>query len=450
MDRFEHRPAENVERLRDTTARAPGSVAPADAAPRYEPPDDPSAPPTLEAEQRHRLQRALGPDCQITGLLGTGGFASVYAAWDVRLRRAVAVKTLRPELSLSGAGLARFRREAQAIAQLRHPNIVPIYTVGEVEDVAYYVMPFLRGETLAQCLRRQAPLAVEDARRILMEVGGALAMAHGAGVVHRDVKPENIMLEDPDRRAVMMDFGIAKLFTADAASAYITETGEAVGTPTYMSPEQAVGESDVDHRSDQYSLAVVAYEMLTGRAPFVGQSIAVIVAQRFGAPVPSVRSLRREVPRHVSDAIECAMRCDPADRFASMADFVKALDAPPDEARSRAWLLEVRSGDLATQWHEVRAGASLLVGRDPRAEVRLPTEDRDASRQHCRVQVDEDGALVEDLGSKNGTYVNGSRVHWARLAAGDRIRCGTTRLRVHLVSRPAADTTTVSGLAPLG
>jgi len=189
---------------------------------------------------QRRVQKAVGAGFEVQRLLGAGGFAAVYAARDAKLKRDVAIKVLRPELLVSASILERFQREAETIAGLRHPNIIPIYQVGEGEGLAWFVMPLVQGETLRATLEREGRLTVEEARRILVEAAAGLAMAHEAGVVHRDIKPENIMLEGRERRVLLMDFGIARALGTSAEGG-LTGTGMVVGTPLYMSPEQASG-----------------------------------------------------------------------------------------------------------------------------------------------------------------------------------------------------------------
>jgi serine/threonine-protein kinase len=278
---------------------------------------------TSEAAHRARLQRALGAGWQITRLIGRGGFAEVYAALDVNLRREVAVKTLRHDLEVSPQMLQRFRREAESVARLRHPNIVPIYQVGEGEGIVYFIMPVIEGESLATALVRDGSFSIGDTCRVLREVAGALGAAHRMGVVHRDVKPDNIMLEGPERRAVVMDFGIAKL--ADAAEARLTGTGLLIGSPHYMSPEQAAGESELDQRSDQYSLAVVGYQMLAGRMPFEATSVQSVLFKQMTETPPPIAALRPDVPPSLEAALARALAKKPEDRFPTMEEFAAAL-----------------------------------------------------------------------------------------------------------------------------
>src|SRR5206468_12536562 len=186
------------------------------------------------------LQRALGPHFILGPLIGRGGYAEVFSVRDKRLKRDLAIKVLRPDLIVSRSLLARFRREAEAVAALHHPQIVPVYDVGEAEGICYIAMPLIRGESLKAVILREGCLPVTEVKRILSEAAHALSVAHQAGVIHRDTKPENIMLEGPEHRVLLMDFGIAK--AVDANEAAVTATGVIVGTPQYMSPEQASGD----------------------------------------------------------------------------------------------------------------------------------------------------------------------------------------------------------------
>src|SRR6476620_6646626 len=194
----------------------------------------------------------------------------VYRARDVRLKRGVAVKLLPPELAFRGDIRQRFLREAEMAARLSHPNIVPIYTVDERDGLVYFVMALVQGGSVGDRLRRTGTLSIAETRRILREVADALAYAHAAGVVHRDIKPDNVLLDADSGRAMVTDFGIARAASDDGDSPRLTATGAALGTPAYMSPEQCAGDREIDGRSDLYSLGAVAYQMLTGVAPFSG------------------------------------------------------------------------------------------------------------------------------------------------------------------------------------
>ena len=271
---------------------------------------------------RDRVVAALEHQYLIEDEIGRGGMAVVYRARDRRLARLVAIKVLPPELAHDPAVRERFTREAQTSAQLAHPHIVPIYDVGERDGVAYFVMGLVAGGNLAQRLDRQPRRPVDEVRRLLSETADALAYAHLRGVIHRDVKPDNILLEPESGRALVTDFGIAR---AIESGTRLTLTGVAVGTPTYMSPEQAVGERDLDGRSDLYSLGVLGYQMLTGRPPFAAaNSMALLLKHVSERPKP-IAELRPEAPKSMCDAIERALRKAPEDRWPTAAAFRDAL-----------------------------------------------------------------------------------------------------------------------------
>src|SRR5438309_10247122 len=238
--------------------------------------------------------------------------ATVYLATDLRHHRQVAIKVLNPELA-AALGPERFLRELESRARLHPPHILALHDSGDADAFLYYVMPYVEGESLRQRLMHEKQLPLEDALQITGAVASALTYAHSHGVVHRDIKPENILLSGDE--AVVADFGIARAITL-ARGANLTATGLAVGTPTYMSPEQAAGEAQLDGRSDVYSLGCVLYEMLAGEPPYTGASAQVVIAKRFTDPVPSVRRLR-EVPEAVEEAVTKALARAPADRFGS-------------------------------------------------------------------------------------------------------------------------------------
>jgi len=271
-----------------------------------------------------RLQGALSDRYAIERELGQGGMATVYLARDLKHGRPVAIKVLKPELALA-LGPERFLREITIAAQLNHPSILPLHDSGEAGGLLYYVMPWVEGESLRDRLDREKRLPLEDAFRITREVADALSYAHSRGVVHRDVKPENILFQAG--HALVSDFGIA-LAVSEAGSARLTGTGLAVGSPAYMSPEQAVGEGGVDNRTDVYALGCVLYEMLAGAPPHAGSSSLEVLARRLTEPAPSVRLARESVPLAVDQALAKALAALPADRFASAADFIEALARP--------------------------------------------------------------------------------------------------------------------------
>jgi serine/threonine-protein kinase len=282
-----------------------------------------------------RVVAALGHQYQVESEIGRGGMSVVYRARDIRLNRTVAIKVLPPELAYDPAIRTRFTREAQTSAQLSHAHIVPIYDVGEREGIAYFVMSLVSGGNLAALLAREPRQPIEEVRRLLCEIADALAYAHVRGVIHRDVKPDNILLDADSGRAIVTDFGIAR---AIEAGTRLTITGNALGTPQYMSPEQAVGEREVDGRSDIYSLGVVAYQMLTGRLPFTGgNTMALLLKHVNERPLPIVE-LRPDAPKPLRDAIERALMKAPEDRWPTAASMRQAImsDEPAPSWRAEA------------------------------------------------------------------------------------------------------------------
>jgi len=270
-----------------------------------------------------RLKVALADRYAVEREVGRGGMATVFLAQDQRHRRPVALKVLHPQLAVS-LGPDRFLREIQIAAKLQHPHIVPLYDSGQAGDFLYYVMPYVEGESLRQRLEREQRLPVEDAVHIARAVATALDYAHRQQIVHRDIKPENVMLHEGE--PLVTDFGIAKAVTVAAEN--LTQTGTAVGTPSYMSPEQAAGEGELDGRSDIYSLGAVLYEMLAGTAPFAGPTIQAIMAKLFTDPVPPLRKHRAETPEWLEQGVLKALAKAPGERFATAAQFAQALKAP--------------------------------------------------------------------------------------------------------------------------
>jgi len=282
-----------------------------------------------------RLQAALADRYTIERELGRGGMATVYLAEDRKHHRLVAIKVLKPELA-AALGPERFLREIDTAARLNHPHILPLHDSGQAGGFLYYVMPYIEGESLRDRLEREGPLPLEEALRITREVASALSYAHSHDVVHRDIKPENILVSGGE--AVVADFGVARAIT-QAAGTRLTETGIPVGTPAYMSPEQASGGGPLDGRSDVYSLACVLYEMLVGEPPYTGASAQVVIAKRFTDPVPSVRRLRETVPSAIDSAITRALAKAPVDRYATATNFGEALTpaTPTPTMTARAW-----------------------------------------------------------------------------------------------------------------
>jgi serine/threonine-protein kinase len=276
-------------------------------------------------ETRSHLTTALADRYRLERELGAGGMANVYLAFDLRHDRKVAIKVVKPELA-AVIGAERFLREIKTIATLQHPHILGLIDSGEVNGTAYYVMPFVEGESLRDRLTREKQLPINDAIRVATEVASALDYAHRHGVIHRDIKPENIMLHDGS--ALVADFGIALAISSAGASSRMTETGMSLGTPHYMSPEQAMGEREITARSDIYALGCVLYEMLTAEPPFEGATAQAIVARVLTESPRSLRPQRKSVPAHVEAAVLTALEKLPADRFESAKAFAEALADP--------------------------------------------------------------------------------------------------------------------------
>ncbi len=270
------------------------------------------------------LRQALGDRYVVERQIGSGGMAEVFAARDVRHDRMVAIKIVRQDCATPDLD-DRFEREVRIAARLQHPHVVPLYDSGLAGGHRYYVMPFVDGPTLRQRLQHGKSLEVDEVLRIVDDVAGALDYAHASGIVHRDIKPENILLSVG--RAVVVDFGVARPVTETAGSSTLTGVGIALGTPAYMSPEQAAGERVLDGRCDQYALACTAYELLTGHPPFTGQTARAIIAQHFVAPVPSLDLGRGTASRALDDVMARALAKEPAGRFATTTDFAAALRA---------------------------------------------------------------------------------------------------------------------------
>jgi serine/threonine-protein kinase len=343
-----------------------------------------------------RLSIALADRYAIEREVGRGGMAVVYLAEDLKHERKVAVKVLNPDLSASIGG-ERFLREIQIAAKLQHPHILPLYDSGEADGLLYYVMPYVEGETVRELIEREQQLPMSESIRIATEVAGALAYAHDLGIVHRDIKPSNILLSGG--HAVVADFGIARAIS-EAGTAKLTSTGQAVGTPHYMSPEQAAGQTSLDGRADTYALGCVLYEMLAGEPPFTGPTPQSVMARHVIDPVPPLRTVRPAVSRGIETVIERAMAKVPADRFATLSEFSEALAAPgavADSGRERT----PGSGRSPRKWLAAAALVLVVVAAAVATTVVLTTRpDSGASSGRIRLVV----LPFRNLGSPDDEY----------------------------------------------
>ncbi len=282
---------------------------------------------------QQRLSQALGSSYTLDGEIGRGGMGVVYHARDERLKRAVAVKVLPPELAFREEIRMRFLREAETAARLSHPHIVPIHSVGEgPEGLVYFVMAYVDGESLAARLKRRERLPPEEARRIMMETADALGAGHALGIIHRDVKPDNILLEGSRGRTVLTDFGIAKALTSTTGPGTLTATGVAIGTPHYMSPEQAAGDREIDGRSDIYSLGVVGYQMLAGELPFSAPTVPGILLKQITEQAPNLKDRSPTCPEDLSSCVMRSLEKEPEARWPTADALRRALEsrsAPP-------------------------------------------------------------------------------------------------------------------------
>ena len=358
------------------------------------------------------LKEALGDAYTIEGEIGRGGMGVVYRARDERLQRRVAIKVLPPELAFSSEIRQRFTREAQTAARLSHPHIVPIHDVGEGNGIVYFVMGLIEGESLAARIRRRGRMPAEDTRRIMRETADALSAAHAVSVIHRDIKPDNILLEGTRGRVVVTDFGIAKAMSA-TSGATLTSAGMAIGTPSYMSPEQAAGEREIDGRSDLYSVGIVAYQMLSGVLPFNAPTVAGILMKQITETAPLLHENYPDVPEDLSLAVARCLEKDPANRWPSAEALRRAL-----ESRNVAGYRPTGLGWKA-QSREPTSVRPSTLRPSPTRGGRAPT-DRSPSPRTARPGAASRAGM--QLGPRDGGYASKSEARAAeRQARRDRI-----------------------------
>ena len=368
---------------------------------------------------RDRAATAVGASYQIEREIGRGGMAVVYRAVDTHLHRSVAIKVLPPDVAFNGDVRTRFIREAQTAAQLSHPNIVSIYSVDDRDEaLVYFVMAYIDGESLGLRLATEGRWPIDRTVRVLRDVADALAYAHARGVVHRDIKPDNILIDRASGRPMVTDFGIAR---AAAGETRLTVTGVAVGTPAYMSPEQAMGEREIDGRSDLYSLAVVGYHMLAGETPFKAANTPAMLVKHVSERPRPIRQVRPEVPKHLAVAIDRALAKRPSDRWSGAAEFRDALDSmvKPRSQRSRA--ISPLPALPAVQPSAAPAGAHAVVPLVPQIEVPalarapdvFPAPPPGLSRRELRewYRAQRRAWIAHGLRGANTGFVVGSRVY---------------------------------------
>jgi serine/threonine protein kinase len=375
-----------------------------------------------------RLADALQGAYTIEGEVGRGGMGVVYRARDERLQRRVAIKVLPPELAFQQDIRERFTREAQTAARLSHPHIVPIHTVGEGQGLVYFVMGYVDGESVAARIRRRGRLPAEEVRRIMRETADALSAAHALSVIHRDIKPDNILLEGTRGRVMVTDFGIAKALSS-SSGATLTGVGVAIGTPAFMSPEQAAGERDIDGRSDLYSLGVVTYQMLTGELPFSAPSVAGILMKQITEPAPDLRIKRPDIPEDLALAVARCLEKDPGNRWPTADALRRALETRSVngyQPTGIGW----RAGERPLPGSVSRAGSSArrplergrrvqppVLGRPPLPEPRRARDLSRAQRREARRNRGQE--QIPDTGEpKIIQRVRGQFASWAAVSAG--------------------------------
>ena len=386
-----------------------------------------------------RLQQILAGTYTIEGEIGRGGMGVVYRARDERLHRRVAIKVLPPEFAFQEEIRARFTREAQTAARLSHPHVVPIYDVGNTGDLVYFVMGYVDGESLGGRIKRRGQLPAEEVRRIMKETADALGAAHALSIIHRDIKPDNILLDGTRGRVMVTDFGIAKALQG-GSGATLTSAGVAIGTPSFMSPEQAAGEKDIDGRSDLYSLGIVAYQMCTGQPPFTAPTVAGILMKQITEPAPMVSDSRSDIPEDLTLAIARCLEKDPENRWPTADALRRSLESrnaggyqPTGTGFKAATRQERQTGtsrrDTRGSTRSPRpsgtgtrpAGRGLAgpLGAPPLPAPRLPRSSRLRERGETRSRREEEVRLVRDTGEPMIVQQTRDKfVKWAAVSVG--------------------------------
>jgi serine/threonine protein kinase len=382
----------------------------------------------------HSLVGRTFGDFELLAEIGRGGMGVVFKAKQTSLDRVVALKMLLSEHLQEPVRLARFLTEARTIANLDHPNIIHIYQIGSCEHGHYFAMEYIEGQTLEAAVKEKHPLPLASATSLMMVVSEAIQHAHSKGIVHRDLKPANIMI-DRFRRPVVMDFGIAKYLGHTSS---LTQQGTIVGTPAFMAPEQASEDLvPVGPHSDVYALGAILYMLLTGKPPYEGTTpLSTILKVIDPKPPLPVRELRSEVPIELERIVMSCLAKRPAERPASAQALVEELhrfrSAPPTKPsppppKLLQVVLKVEATGKKVRMHK----PITLAGRAP--ECSLVLRASDVSKHHCQIAIDIDKVIVEDLGSANGTFVNGKQIKKARLRDGDELRIADHAFRVRII-----------------